>query len=83
MKLYAIEHDTRDNGCGTLNGELFKTFKEAVAKIEQFTHTKHGTSFDFGIGMGCILSTENDPERHRKYDAILKKVAEMAKEAAA
>ena len=53
MKLYAIEHDTRENGCGTLNGELFKTFKEAVAKIEQFTHTKHGTSFDFG-GMGWI-----------------------------
>ena len=57
MKLYAIEHDTREDGCGTLNGELFKTFKQAVVKIEQFTHTKHGTSFDFG-DMGWIKRDE-------------------------
>jgi len=61
MKIYIIEHDTRDGGAGYLNTKTCATKKEAIAKIEEFTCVKYGATYDQG-SMGWVNEGEYNDE---------------------
>ena len=61
IKIYIIEHDTRDDGAGRLNAKTYATKKEAIAEIEEFTCVKYGTSSYWGA-MGWVNEDEYNDE---------------------
>lgn len=46
MKLYLILHDAREDGCGELNGKIYKTQNEARETIEEYCGYDYPTAFD-------------------------------------
>jgi len=53
MKIYVISHDTRRNGVGDMNGEIFKSKEEAFQAIEKEIRLKRDDSEEWDSDGYC------------------------------